>query len=416
MNDFEKQFEQIVEKLNIDVQPNTEHKKALRQQMLAASKKAPSDTTAMRIQPAWSKIMKSNITKSAVAAVIVLGTFIFLTQGNGAGVVWAGVVEKCRSFQTLTFSIIVSDCISIHHEKDYDYMQTEYVVTPDIHKSTRIAVSSRRGDYLLLNETLIDNQDQVLFVDHTARHYYRYTLSSQQKKSSTDLIHIFKTLPEKADRSLGKKTIDGHKAIGFFLKGKGIDIKIWVNEETHNPVLVEFIDGDSSYPSTVYSDFTFNPDISSIDTEVHIPNNYNEIDAPEILFMEPQSSSVDDLCYSLELHAKYSQDGCFPDTVSIKRDKEGLAMSVGLSAIEAEKVTEAEYQELQVKGPRTYDFLSRMKSENDWHYAGKGISPGSAEVPICWWKKDGADDYTVIFADLSIGILRRQDLPNNATP
>ena len=41
----------------------------------------------------WSKIMKSNITKSAAAAMILIGAFFFLTQGNGS-LVLANVIEK----------------------------------------------------------------------------------------------------------------------------------------------------------------------------------------------------------------------------------------------------------------------------------------------------------------------------------
>ncbi|MHC4952240.1 MAG: hypothetical protein ACYTEU_14850 [Planctomycetota bacterium] len=85
MTNNEKQFEKIAAGLNIDDRPNTEHKQVLRKQMLDACKDESSDKTAPRIQPAWSKIMKSNITKSAAAAIILIGAFIFLAT-NGTGV------------------------------------------------------------------------------------------------------------------------------------------------------------------------------------------------------------------------------------------------------------------------------------------------------------------------------------------
>ena len=73
MNDLEKQFEQIVTGLEIDDRPNAEYKQALRKQMLAACKETSSNTAAIRIQPVWSKIMKSNITKSAAAIIVIAG-------------------------------------------------------------------------------------------------------------------------------------------------------------------------------------------------------------------------------------------------------------------------------------------------------------------------------------------------------
>lgn len=100
MTNNEKQFKQIVAGLNIDDRPNAEHKQALRKQMLAACK-APSDTTAPRIQPIWSKIMKSNIIKTAAAAMIIIGAFfgIYQITGSidGASIAFADVIEAMNN-------------------------------------------------------------------------------------------------------------------------------------------------------------------------------------------------------------------------------------------------------------------------------------------------------------------------------
>ena len=96
MNDDYKQFEQIIIGLEIDDRPDAEHKQALRKQMLAACNDATSDKTVTRIQPVWSKIMKSNITKTAAAAAIIMGVFFFLTQGNGATIAFADIIESVK--------------------------------------------------------------------------------------------------------------------------------------------------------------------------------------------------------------------------------------------------------------------------------------------------------------------------------
>ena len=101
MANYEKQFEQIASGLNINDRPNAEHKKTLRQQMLAACEKAASDKPAPRIQPIWSKIMKSNITKSAAAAIIIIGalTGIYQLTGSidGASIAFADVIEAMKN-------------------------------------------------------------------------------------------------------------------------------------------------------------------------------------------------------------------------------------------------------------------------------------------------------------------------------
>ncbi len=86
MNDDYKQFEQIIIGLEIDDRPDAEHKQALRKQMLAACNDATSDKTVTRIQPVWSRIMKSNITKSAAAAIIIIGVLIGINMLNGTPV------------------------------------------------------------------------------------------------------------------------------------------------------------------------------------------------------------------------------------------------------------------------------------------------------------------------------------------
>ncbi len=104
-------------------------------------------------------------------------------------------------------------------------------------------------------------------------------------------------------------------------------------------------------------------------------------------------------------------DGCFPDRITISKDKEGLYASVALMSIEQAKCTELEIEEMSVKGPRAYLFLNQMKPENDWHYAGKGVSPEQSDTPIFWWKEKSTEYYTVTFADLSIGTLTEKELP-----
>ena len=101
----EKQFAQIAAGLNIDDRPNAEHKRTLRQQMLAASKGTTSNKTAPRIQPIWSRIMKSNITKSAAAAIIIIGvlTGIYQLTGSidGASIAFADVIESMKNVKWL---------------------------------------------------------------------------------------------------------------------------------------------------------------------------------------------------------------------------------------------------------------------------------------------------------------------------
>ncbi len=95
MSNFEKQFKQIVAGLEMDDRPNAEHKDALRKQMLAARKETVS--TAPRIQPVLSRIMKSNMTKSAAAAAIIACISIWFLTTGPAGITLADVQTSIAS-------------------------------------------------------------------------------------------------------------------------------------------------------------------------------------------------------------------------------------------------------------------------------------------------------------------------------
>ncbi|MHC5162841.1 MAG: hypothetical protein ACYSO4_06965, partial [Planctomycetota bacterium] len=55
----------------------------------------------------WSRIMKSNITKSAAAAIIIVAGLIFLTQGNGTSTVFANAMEHFAAAQTARFDLTI---------------------------------------------------------------------------------------------------------------------------------------------------------------------------------------------------------------------------------------------------------------------------------------------------------------------
>ena len=53
----------------------------------------------------------------------------------------------------------------------------------------------------------------------------------------------------------------------------------------------------------------------------------------------------------------------------------------------------------QMKG---ITFYTLLKPENDSHYVGAGVKLGTPDRPILWYKPTDAENYHVIFADLSV--------------
>ena len=46
-----------------------------------------------------------------------------------------------------------------------------------------------------------------------------------------------------------------------------------------------------------------------------------------------------------------------------------------------------------------------------WHYQGKGVKFGNAQIPVCWYKPNGAKAWRVVYGDLSVRDVDPNDLP-----
>ena len=76
------------------------------------------------------------------------------------------------------------------------------------------------------------------------------------------------------------------------------------------------------------------------------------------------------------------------------------------------------YMGLAMTCGRGLRFLHDLKPENDSHYAGKDVKLGTPDRPIFWYKPTGAEEYRVIYADLSVKDMSPDDLKKlpEATP
>lgn len=101
-------------------------------------------------------------------------------------------------------------------------------------------------------------------------------------------------------------------------------------------------------------------------------------------------------------------------TVGLKEAMEALAGGKGkLSEEEIHKNAQAaaaknseagmkEFMKVQTPLQRGLIFVFTLPANADAHYAGKGVTTGTLDRPIFWYKPTGAKTYRVIFADLSV--------------
>jgi hypothetical protein len=69
-----------------------------------------------------------------------------------------------------------------------------------------------------------------------------------------------------------------------------------------------------------------------------------------------------------------------------------------------------EFDEAQRRLQRGLHFANYLPPSADVHYAGKGVSLGTADKPIFWYHPANAKTYRVMYADLSV---RDAEAPSN---
>lgn len=227
MNDYEKKFNQLMDGLPINDRPDTEHKQALRQHMLDKFEESLSQSP-HRIQPIWRKIMKSNITKSATAAIIVLGAFIFLTQIDGTTLAWADVLEQIKEFRPYTCKQIIY----------YDGNEPQSRVTMHLSLSRR-REERDTGQIFIFDmracpvRTLMMDQQKKL-----ARVSVNYEMGPAK---DPDILRMLATMKESDTEILNVSNLNGVQTQAFRSVSQHNDITIWADVATGLPVKVEII-------------------------------------------------------------------------------------------------------------------------------------------------------------------------------
>ena len=102
-------FEKVVNRLNIDTEPNPAHRESLRQQMLSAFEQAGGQQKSRIIffRTLRSTIMRSPLTKIAAAAIIIIAVLIAFNQFGASTPAFADIVRPLLTARTATYKMTV---------------------------------------------------------------------------------------------------------------------------------------------------------------------------------------------------------------------------------------------------------------------------------------------------------------------
>jgi hypothetical protein len=215
------------------------------------------------------------------------------------------------------------------------------------------------------------------------------------------------------------------------------DISLWADTETARLVRVDYeYTGDSGrgHMSNFRYDLDLDPSLFSLEP----PEGY------DVQTQTVQKPVEQDLVNLLRLVAEHN-DSAFPDAIGMT-EKTILVASHAAAKSESEKFLQtpkvqermkeimAQYGEDKAGGMKAWMkewmemaepitqklmqqsmagvlFYSTLRPENDSHYAGKGVKLGTVNRPIFWYKPTGAASYRIIYADLSVKEVARDELP-----
>ena len=393
----EKDFEEIVNRLNINTKSNSSHRDKLRDEMLSVyndtKQQSQKHTTPSGVFR--STIMRNSITKIAAAAVIIVGVILGMYYIGGpltATVTFADVIKPILNAQTAEFDIIVGE-------------NEQGPVIHDMVKGSRI------------RRTLSNMEDDIIIIDlETGR---ILTMNVSKKEAAyvdlkglpsipnylevlKNIINMLQDSPHFEVEELGQQEIQGQSVIGFRAIHPKAEITIWADSETALPVQIEQIEPQLK---VVCKNVKFDSPMDDSLFSMDVPDGY-ELQQVELDLM---GSTEQDFVEGLRIRAEVFGDGWFPESVAVEdyiKEAPEIEKKMGELGLSDEEETE-----LGMKISLHLLFIRFFKGQGQWRYAGKGVKLGDGDTPIFWYQSEGSDTYRVIYGDLSIQDVARQDLP-----
>lgn len=341
-------------------------------------------------------IMKSPITKLAVAAIVVVaaGLAIYYFAGGGTKhcCAWEDIVRPIMDANTAELDIVVGE-------------EGKVPVIHDMIMGSKI------------RRTMEGMEDSVSIIDLSS--WKILTLETDKKKATyidlkglpqmpnyldqlKGVIKMLQDSPLFAVKDLGEQSIDGQILYGFEAKHPQANIKIWADPQTALPVRIEQQGGQMI---VICKNMRFDVPMSESLFDMNAPEGY-KVEQQEMNLL---GSTEQDFIEGLRVQAEVLGDGVFPDDVSVEHF---IKMSATIKdKFDKLTVSDEEKTQLGMKLQKGLLFIRFFKGEGKWYYAGKGVHLGDADTTIFWYRPAGSQTYHVIYGDLSIEDANEQDLP-----
>ena len=392
----ESEFKKIVNRLNIDTEPNPKHREDLRRHMLSVFNEAEQQpaTRITVLQILRRTIMKSPLTKIAAAAVIIIGVLTgihyFGVSIPGTSVVFADVVERLHNARTMTYTVNATTAIEIAF-KEPGYMRTTMpgglVSVIDWAQGKGISILPSRKQFIEMEMS---------------------NLPHDPAQQPFNAIEKLRTLPDRADEELGTREIDGRALQGFRVTKEGVINTVWIDPQTRDLVRVETEFINAPGMNVVMTDFQFDVDLDDSLFTLTPPDGYTRVEVQA----DVSGVTEQDLIEYLRAWSSWTKDGTFPPTFNpIELQKVSMEMEQQGKFGDGQ-TTEQQRKRAAMTMYRGIMFLTQLPAESNWRYAGEDVKLGEAGKAIFWYRPEGSETYRVIYGDLSVKDVAPENLPN----
>jgi len=427
----EADFEKVVGRLKIDTEPNPDHRENLHQRMLSVfnetaqqSKKRTTPHGVLR-----STIMKSPITKLAVAAAIIIAILVGLPffSSNGSSVVLADVLARVEQTQAFMYRTKMTMTGAVMSGRPDMKIQTDATVTisNDYGMKMEMVMTDANSGKEEMTQQMYIIPDQKLMISLMPKHkkYMRMEfdddLLASMKRQNKDPREMIKQIMGSEYTELGRSVIDGIDVEGFhttdpaFYGGavENVECTLWVDVEKWLPVRTEmdFKMNEQMQMQGVIYDFQWDIPVVASDFEPVIPDDYTAF-ATEGMKMPSmtEEAALEGLKFFAEITGQYPKKlnlvNLMQEVSAIKNNKNqtdaGMKLKEEMDRGQIDERTKKLTETIVKVQSIGMFYMTLIQNKKEPAYYGDTVTVQDVEKVLLRWKVSD-DQYRVIFGDLS---------------
>ena len=357
----------------------------------------------------WEYIMKSQITKFAAAAVIIIAVLIGIYQFGGSAPAFADVVRPLLTARTATFKMTTD--IKNRPSQTLEGMFME----PGRMRQTTpkgITISDIQQHKMMILRPA-EKKALILEMENISE--------SEVQRQANMFLEIRRRIREAQENEnesvkyLGRQKVNGLTAIGYHVADRSMDMTVWADPKTLLPVRIEFSVAEmmGQEGTFVMSDIAFDVELDEKLFSTDVPEGYTA----QTMQMDVSEPGEKDFIEALRVWADFT-DGEFPSALNMK-----VIMEEFSGAYKKKTGLELD-KDKDISNPRIREFMNAfaavgrgimfprvLGADSDWHYVGKDKKFGDADTPIFWYRPEGSQTYRVIYGDLTVKDVEPENLP-----